>query len=109
MTDESKIPMEWLEDDPEWKPNYTERQKLRKECLRQGRDVMAIALDVHMTNIGSYEREREEQEKDRKLIWDILNNWEPSTCDRSRRFEAAVKEVLWSAYAEKEWYKHERQ
>lgn len=47
----------------------------RPEWFPQDRNVLQIALDVHMTTTGSFERSEEEQEFDIKCLKHVLRNW----------------------------------
>lgn len=57
------------------------------------RTVLQIALDVHGTTVGSYDRCLDKQKKDIQLLKMILSKWEPSIL-LTEKFDNAVKNIL---------------
>jgi len=61
-------------------------------------DLLRVALDVHMTAMGSYERSyatgAAEQLNDVALLLTRLANWKPSSAGRSSDFDEAVRNLL---------------
>lgn len=68
------------------------------------RTLPEIALDVHMTATGAMERTYgtgdAEQDRDIQELRDRLKAWEPTTFPRSKRFDAAVREMIVAALEE---------
>ena len=62
-----------------------------------GRDLLAVALDLHMGVTGSYKRTDEELDSDARLLIYALANWKPSQL----LFDAAVKQLLEVAVQER--------
>lgn len=63
------------------------------------RGILQIALDVHMTTSGSYERSNILQEKDIAILKNKLENWEPSLLN-SRFFDECVRNLIESVVLE---------
>lgn len=62
------------------------------------RSVLQVALDVHMTAIGSYVRSAEEQDNDVRALKRVIEQWRFSI----GRFDDAVHEVIEAALEEHE-------
>jgi hypothetical protein len=54
------------------------------------RSIPQMALDVHMTAIGSYVRSEEDQARDVAELKRRLSSWCRSVLSRTARFDAAV-------------------
>jgi predicted double-glycine peptidase len=73
----------------------------RREVRRRqvNRSVLDIALAVHMTGNGSFERELRDQMADIKLLQDVLLTWENNgVC----HFDDCVKVLIQAAIIEQE-------
>ncbi len=77
------------------------KTKLRK--MQNGRSLLDIALDVHMTNTGSCERSKEEQTQDKIILHTALDTWESSN-KKWEKFDNCVQELLITALHEESWY-----
>ncbi len=64
------------------------------------RSVLDVALDVHMTNTGAYDRPSQDQQDDLSVLREYLDNWRPSIPKECERFDNAVKEVIQAALVE---------
>ena len=65
---------------------------------QKGRSILQVALDVHMTNTGSYERSDTDQQEDIQLLRRKLDTWEPPY---TNAFDDAVRiliEMVWLEY-----------
>ena len=71
------------------------------------RDVLAVALDVHTTNTGAYERSEEAQATDRAFLKERLAAWMPQWSNETKkdlgflRFDEAVRHLLMAVLEEK--------
>ena len=63
------------------------------------RNLLQIALDVHMTNTGAMERHPDEQADDTKTLHLRLREWKEGL-DRLRRFDDSVKNLIESVLLE---------
>jgi hypothetical protein len=76
--------------------------------MNKQRNILNIALQVHMTTVGSYERSHTtgmtEQEADVQLLRERLANWRPSHLG-SYAFDQACKSVVEAALKD---YEQER-
>jgi hypothetical protein len=78
---------------------YHSGEDVNKMIRERGYGVLQIALDVHMTKMGSYERSSKEQKRDIKRLKQHLENWEDATL--SPDFDYACKHVIEVALSEK--------
>jgi hypothetical protein len=67
--------------------------------ILDNRSILSCALDVHMTTSGSYERSREDQLKDVKVLQYIIDSWRESL-KLTKRFDDAVLGVIITALQE---------
>jgi len=58
------------------------------------RSLPQIALDVHMTTTGAYERPDAKQQSDIGFLKYKLDNWEPSCPKTSFPFDEAVHQMV---------------
>ena len=68
-------------------------------CQRN-RSLPQIALDVHLTTTGAYERSDAKQQTDIEFLKYKLDNWEDSCPKRSLPFDTAVKQMVGFAWIE---------
>ena len=68
------------------------KEYIHKIC--NGRSLLDVALDVHMTNTGSYERSKQAQDNDIEVITLVLKTWEPTVHRKYEEFDNAVKNLL---------------
>lgn len=61
--------------------------------MTKQRNLLAIALEVHMTNSGAMERHPQEQQDDIKCLLTALNEWKEGL-PRSKAFDDQVKTLL---------------
>ncbi len=71
--------------------------------LRGRKGILEVALDVHMTKTGSFERDAAEQEYDVMTLLLALENWQTRTWAGSEQFDAAVFKLLQAAVEEGSW------
>ncbi len=64
------------------------------------RSLLECALDVRMTASGAGERSQEAQNEDVRVLRDAIQCWKPSLCDRYKRFDDAVYELINAALDE---------
>jgi hypothetical protein len=74
------------------------------EKALDGRSILDCALDVHMTNTGSYDRDAESQKLDKKVLNHVLENWKNPTGD----FDQCVKNLIIVVLKEKQWSDNEK-
>ena len=70
------------------------------EKAAQGRSVLAIALDVHMTNTGSAERGEADQKRDLKLLRHVCESWKANVAGVGAAFDSQVLSLLLQALLE---------
>lgn len=68
------------------------RSKVDEKILN-GRSILQCALDVHMTETGSYERDIYEQISDVFVLENVINEWKPSL-PKYEEFDNAVKNLI---------------
>lgn len=71
-----------------------------KNWRTQPPNLLELALHVHMTANGSFERPAEDQERDVAALEAKLKNWEPYGHAGGVAFSEAVRAVLVAAVAE---------
>lgn len=77
-----------------------ESQKKREQInkaidkIRNGRSLLQVALDIHMTKTGSYERSEQDQNNDVATLIHVLTFWEPTVQQEYAEFDDAVKNLL---------------
>jgi hypothetical protein len=71
-----------------------EANNTRHSRWQRTRSVLDIALDIHMTTTGSYERSDEEQEADIAALKKRLDEWKRSDILSSRPFDDCVRHLL---------------
>jgi hypothetical protein len=67
-----------------------------------GRSLPQIALDVHMTTTGSYERSDKDQQADIELLGYKMDHWEPTENKKDLAFDRAVLNLIGLAWVETE-------
>lgn len=67
------------------------------------RSILQVALDVHMTQTGAYERDHEKQRDDVKVLLHVLQNWKPTTHKRYEYFDNAVHDLIWITISDLGW------
>lgn len=75
---------------------------MRDRQKQAGRSLPSIALDVHMTTTGSYERGMATpytQNEDIEILKEAIRTWEPSK-PKYADFDNAVKNLIIAAIAE---------
>jgi hypothetical protein len=80
-----------------------------KQSVRErlgDRSLLSVALDVHMVNVGSFDRGEDAQAEDRQLLRDAVACWEKSS-KGSEAFDEAVLGLIHCALAESAWYEKE--
>jgi hypothetical protein len=65
-----------------------------------GRNVLQIALDLHMAVTGSGEMSPREMQRDASLIEHVIREWKKPSGRDQCSFDYAVHSLLYSAYAE---------
>jgi hypothetical protein len=70
------------------------------------RSLLDIALDVHMTNTGAYERGEQSYVADLRHLAKKLEEWEPGHAN-SLDFDMAVRELVEAALQEAKFYNPE--
>jgi hypothetical protein len=70
------------------------------EKAAEGRSVLAIALDVHMTSVGSCERPAADQKRDLKLLRHVAESWKANTTGVGRDFDLQVLKLVLAAMHE---------
>lgn len=81
--------------------NPVEISKITKVSIRQrqgNRSLLDIALTVHSTTTGAFERNLEDQIEDVNLLKDTINSWEPNRCT----FDESVFKLIQEAIIEYE-------
>jgi hypothetical protein len=58
------------------------------------RSVLDVALDVHETAHGSYDRSTEAQDGDVLCLRHVLEHWHPTLNERAREFDDAVRALI---------------
>jgi hypothetical protein len=74
------------------------REKWEDDIL-DGRSLVQCALDVHMTNIGSFDRLQADHRNDANVLANALMRWKPGSPEHER-FDNAVRELIGAALAE---------
>lgn len=68
----------------------------RKARLRErqnGRNLLSICLDVHMTSTGAYERSVKDNNEDVEILYEALDIWEENT-KFTEKFDEVVKSLI---------------
>lgn len=72
----------------------------RREGDGGGRDTLLdVALDVHMTAVGSFDRSEERHTKDVVILQYALDHWKEGS-PKSLQFDNAVRELIEAALEE---------
>lgn len=73
---------------------------LTETTKTDSRNILSVALDVHSTAAGSFERSEEDQRRDLQTLRERLDNWKPTTHEKYKMFDDAVAIVMATAYFE---------
>lgn len=82
----------------------SQRMRGDRAVKRDNRGAIGVALDVHETKSGSYERPRSEQKSDIAYLEQCLQCWEPSQCPRRAAVDEAVRAFIVAVLQEEEGY-----
>lgn len=71
------------------------------EEVANGRNVLTIALHVHMTVTGSYDRSWLQQEEDVNCLEEVLRSWQPSDYIFGDLVKTLINQALMEHYSGK--------
>ena len=66
------------------------------------RNILQMALDVHGTTVGHYERSQQEQDLDIKYLTNRIKDWRTYDDMPGHKFDFAVKQLVLAALEEEE-------